>query len=430
MPIDTKCPTCEKPYLLADNQAGKRVRCKHCDDNFLVPGASTADVDEDDDRPARKSSSRDRDDRKDRDDRDDKDERRSRRRTPRSNESGFPWVIVAILGGVGLLAILGIIGVGIWIYSSVQKTTAQIPALAGFNPNDVFANPANVDQAVACLSSQHGGQRKKGAEFLARQKVDSGRQKQVARALEKLKDDPDPFGVKEAALNALAVWGDADSATVFLQLMNSRDDGTRTKAREWLRTRGTNPVLMNNQSLADLRSADGWVQAHAADYFSTTPVDPGLQAHVARGLEAPALNQDRGIRERGVKALLVWATRDSAPTLIAIMESDRNNRDRILQMLAGWKDVRALTYAVNLFSGSATDRRIATRALEVYGAMAEPQVLPLLQHGNSSVRRDAAFLLGKIGTRAAVPHLEQAREKDRFNAGQYQFAINQIQGRG
>ena len=37
MPIATRCPTCGKDYQLADEQAGLRVRCRACQNEFDVP---------------------------------------------------------------------------------------------------------------------------------------------------------------------------------------------------------------------------------------------------------------------------------------------------------------------------------------------------------------------------------------------------------
>jgi hypothetical protein len=37
MPIATRCPTCGKDYNLADEQAGLRVRCRQCENEFDVP---------------------------------------------------------------------------------------------------------------------------------------------------------------------------------------------------------------------------------------------------------------------------------------------------------------------------------------------------------------------------------------------------------
>src|ERR1700722_18648387 len=42
MPINAACPTCNKPYVLADSQLSKRVRCRHCDDTFVVSATPMA----------------------------------------------------------------------------------------------------------------------------------------------------------------------------------------------------------------------------------------------------------------------------------------------------------------------------------------------------------------------------------------------------
>ena len=42
MAIETHCPTCLKTYTVADEQAGKTVRCKHCADMFTVSGTPVA----------------------------------------------------------------------------------------------------------------------------------------------------------------------------------------------------------------------------------------------------------------------------------------------------------------------------------------------------------------------------------------------------
>jgi hypothetical protein len=36
MPIQTACPRCERPYTLADDQEGQKVRCRDCSEPFTV----------------------------------------------------------------------------------------------------------------------------------------------------------------------------------------------------------------------------------------------------------------------------------------------------------------------------------------------------------------------------------------------------------
>jgi hypothetical protein len=44
MPIPTSCPRCGNTYLLADRQAGFRVRCPECGEPFIVPAADRIDA--------------------------------------------------------------------------------------------------------------------------------------------------------------------------------------------------------------------------------------------------------------------------------------------------------------------------------------------------------------------------------------------------
>jgi len=488
MPIETQCPTCEKPYVLADNQAGKRVKCRHCADSFLVRGPSVPDSDpeeniSEDSAPARTGSRKsviapDKD----------KAERSSRPKLPSSNTGGFPWALAAVLVGVVLLLLSCLIGFGLYVANKSNEVATAGPGQQGFDPNNVFAEVKTVDHAMLLLGQQDAGQRRKGADWLAKQKVDSARQKEVSRALEKLKDDEDGW-TREAVLKALAVWGDAESVRVFLEiaengkdqpwniamdalakrkepraaliaarelaqwgrdgkcaavitaigasaekdvvpLMNHRDDGVRKKVADWLRQWNTKPQVMNAQCLADLKGNDPPARQHAAEYFARTAVDPKIQAEVARALEPAALSPERGTHEPGIKALLAWATKDSAGTLNAIMETNRNHRDKTMELLAGWKDEKALVYVVSLFaSANAGERQKAEKALKLYGAAAEVPIQPLLQDKNTFVRRDAARLLGEIGTKASLPALQQVKEKDRALAAIAQKSIDDINKR-
>jgi predicted Zn finger-like uncharacterized protein len=42
MPIEIRCPKCQAPFRLADEMAGKTMRCAKCKTTFPVPGAATA----------------------------------------------------------------------------------------------------------------------------------------------------------------------------------------------------------------------------------------------------------------------------------------------------------------------------------------------------------------------------------------------------
>jgi predicted Zn finger-like uncharacterized protein len=118
MAIRTTCPDCRTSYTLADTTAGKTVRCKQCGQPFVVregPPGRTAIAAEPDRRPSRRDEDeapRSRTKRDRRDERDDEDERRR----PAAG-SGFPWVLLLVLGGVGglLLVVLGCGGLAFFL---------------------------------------------------------------------------------------------------------------------------------------------------------------------------------------------------------------------------------------------------------------------------------------------------------------------------
>jgi hypothetical protein len=119
MAIKMACPTCQRPYNMADTMAGKMVKCKGCDKPFRVDAAgqnnaaapaeevtSRRDRDQGPDRappPAEHRRDDDFDFDFDRDRDRDRDDDRSRR--PRRKGRGIPmWVWFA--SGGGLLAIV------------------------------------------------------------------------------------------------------------------------------------------------------------------------------------------------------------------------------------------------------------------------------------------------------------------------------------
>jgi predicted Zn finger-like uncharacterized protein len=134
MAIETSCPNCGKEYSLADAQLGKTVRCKGCEDTFVVEPPRRArrgrDEDDEDRRDSRPRSGRWRDDDEDDDaprrsrrrrddDEDDDAPRRSRRRRDDDEDDDAPRgsrqragagsylpLILGIGGGVALLAVV------------------------------------------------------------------------------------------------------------------------------------------------------------------------------------------------------------------------------------------------------------------------------------------------------------------------------------
>ena len=179
MPIETACPHCHTAYVLADSQAGKKVRCKTCQDAFDVqplerdrPAAKAApvrpvraDPDEEDQRPAqRRGRDEDEDDpdrpprrlRRDEEDedrprrrsRDEEEEDRPRRRRRERDEwpkrrrsgGGIPLWVWLLVGGGSAALVGGIIIVFIVLYLSNPVTLANYNKLqTGMTEEEVIA---------------------------------------------------------------------------------------------------------------------------------------------------------------------------------------------------------------------------------------------------------------------------------------------------
>jgi predicted Zn finger-like uncharacterized protein len=169
MPIQTNCPQCDASYNLADDQDGKKVRCKKCQTIFNVGGAkprraerSTAPQAE---RPMRSGAAktvpaprrrRDRDEEED----DYEEERRPRRRGKEPVKSGPPMAL--ILGGSAAAAVLlvgGVIGLIVWSRSGKEdkenkdQVASTQPADTGKSPSGTAptTNPSTTNTPVTNL---------------------------------------------------------------------------------------------------------------------------------------------------------------------------------------------------------------------------------------------------------------------------------------
>ncbi|HEY7329883.1 MAG TPA: zinc-ribbon domain-containing protein [Gemmataceae bacterium] len=126
MSIATTCPSCDASYQLADSMLGKKVRCKSCEEIFVVRSKSRVpDRDEDEERiqssprPAKRVV---------RDEEDEDEERSQPRRRPRK-KSGNSALVPLIIGGcvvaVVLLVVVG--GIAVWVLrAAAHRQVAQV----------------------------------------------------------------------------------------------------------------------------------------------------------------------------------------------------------------------------------------------------------------------------------------------------------------
>ena len=180
MPISTNCPSCKAIFRLADELAGKRVKCRKCDSLFVVPRTDEATIapgmrvpgeDDDVDEPAPKPKSavklkappppprdldKDEDEEQDGDekgrqrdrDREDDDEdepRRKRssreepRRRKRAKSGSTSMTMILALGGLALFmcVLCGGGAVGFFVYQR-NEAAPQGPLTVNFGADGMF----------------------------------------------------------------------------------------------------------------------------------------------------------------------------------------------------------------------------------------------------------------------------------------------------
>jgi predicted Zn finger-like uncharacterized protein len=134
MPIRVNCPSCKTPHNLADDKAGRKVRCRKCEKVISVPAARKARRDDDEAIQERrtvkvkaKAAARRRDD-----DDDDEDDDEERRPVPRKKAAaGGGSMTLVLVGGIAVVLLMCLGGVGaIGGYFALRKPPEERQAKA------------------------------------------------------------------------------------------------------------------------------------------------------------------------------------------------------------------------------------------------------------------------------------------------------------
>jgi len=221
-----------------------------------------------------------------------------------------------------------------------------------------------VAKALSDLNSDNVDRWNASARRLLRVRPDE-RRGQVARALERRLNDPDP-AARAGVVEALGVWGTKESVTPLLEVLGDREMGG--VAAEALRR------LHEGGMLPDERRGE-----------------------VARALEAVLKDAEHGPHDRIIRALGQLKDEGSAEPLAQRLE-----------------DV--------------ADLDAAAAALRALGPAAEKAVVKRLRHDSFLVRGAACAILRDSGTPASIPAL-RALEGDRLSALSAREAIRGITAR-
>jgi HEAT repeat protein len=395
MSIEAHCPTCEKTYVLPDTQYGKRVRCKHCADVFMVGGVgATPSAGAPPALPTPPPEP----------------EKKKKVEEP----SMMP--LFMIFGGV-LILLIGVGGLLLWMFMGGGG------GLPGLTP------VSDVNTALAALKEDNTGRRRMALDWFAKNPADADRRDEVAKAVDPFLFDKDQ-GVRQWSAHALAVWGNKDSVPSLLKhlqqdqgamnesiralgflrddraldpIVRNLADGGRRKvceealqhfgpgaqkevlkhlndanrdvkdsARRLLAEYKTRDELLIAQSIADLKSQERDTRWSAADWLAKHPVVSAKQSQVSKALLPLLKDADGGPRGAALAALLVWGDRNDPQLIgqfVALLGTDHGTWDA------------------------------AFKALQRFGPAAEKAVVTRLHDPRREVRENVARLLQEYKTK-------------------------------
>jgi HEAT repeat protein len=168
-----------------------------------------------------------------------------------------------------------------------------------------------------------------------------------------------------------------------------------------------------DEILHELTVQDGVKPRAAALRLATAFPAERRRAEVAHALEPLTTDWSVFVRQSAAQALSVWATEDSAPSLIAVLkDKDSYCRHWAMRGLANLKDERGAAAVAQRLT-DLSDRSEAAAALTKMGPVAEQPVVALLSHVDDRIRVEACNLLKVIGTHTSEPVLQKVADEDK-----------------
>src|SRR5262249_28771343 len=132
----------------------------------------------------------------------------------------------------------------------------------------------------------------------------------------------------------------AEAQSGLIRNLFHKDNNCRKHVSELLARLNTPSDLLIPQALKDMTSSDGGVRGAVLDFVIKTPPDEKYRADVAKAMEGLIANRDA--RDKTLKALETWATKDTVPALIALLGQPDSPRPQVIRLLGKLKDERAL----------------------------------------------------------------------------------------
>jgi len=266
---------------------------------------------------------------------------------------------------------------------------------------------ADVRQAQTDLKSADSGRRVRAAQRLRDAAPLDGRREAVAKALLTLLDDRDG-GVRNAAIQALGVWGDKDAATALIKRLNDDRYGSRAELFEALgRIEPDEPTA---------KAMVEWLKRDAGQAGRVLRA-MGPVAETAL-LELVASAADTNPREEACRVLKDIGTSQSVPvlqTLVGLKDNEEFARiaegavRSISARFLKESEVAAIVKTLDSPDGgarrAAVHRLLAASPIESSRSSVAKALAKRLDDPDEGVQRDAIQALGVWGDQMAVKTL-------------------------
>jgi predicted Zn finger-like uncharacterized protein len=426
-------------------------------------GKRGRDDDDDDERPRKSSSRRGRDDDDDDDD-DDKGRKRKRtyhdddddddrpRRAPKRDSGGGTGKVLLIVGGIIFLVLLLCGGGAYGVYRAMEAAedaaddfaqNAGNPQGGGINVGGGWVGfektPKDVGEALTFLRGNDEGERRGAANWLSRQPLEPGRQREVAQALEPLVKSLDD-GTCACGARAMRVWGSKDNGPALAAALKQRPDGgipgdthkelmaaighlkyeggadeilrflpnffvsgdaeraldelgpgaekavvkyyhhpdggVRDKARRLLMRYNTKPAVILDQTVTDLGSIDRGRAGAALEWLSRLDSNEALAAANADPARKAAV----------------------ATALNRVIDDTQANGDHVNGAAKRWATKDNVPALVRRLEREPWNKQGVGDALIAVGPACEAEVTPLLTHRDVNVVNEAKRILRAVGS--------------------------------
>jgi predicted Zn finger-like uncharacterized protein len=216
----------------------------------------------------------------------------------------------------------------------------------------------------------------------------------------------------------LKTLGSAVGQKVVVKYLHSENNEARGESEKLLKEWKTTNDVLFSQTAEDLASPNDNVKRAALDWLAKRPFEAASQAKIARGLDSLLTSNDFGLREASIKAVTVWADKDSIPAIAQEMNRDNGNNPKwaeFMEVLIKLNDEKgAMAIAVHLTHPDKNHRAKALEGIIKMGPASEKVFLNIiLASPDANERMGACKFLAAHGTKEnSLEKLQDVAKKD------------------